>query len=363
MGWKRPWKGNGHGADDASWDHDVNMGDDEQSQEFEDAAELRGLIARSDDRLPAVLHDDSGPLIVPGDGVSMGMPIIKRRERPLTVRLAMLTVMAMLLLTGLFSITPLGANGPGQVTSFQALAGSVIWSNNVGYVWYTVEGGDTVESVSKKFHVQIGGIYELNSLIAGEDLQVGSAYKIPTDPNYGKNYRPPSYIVTSSATGGNVFGSNWWNSVSGAAPKESPCGPDGHGNPLAYHLHSPNWNSGWVRGFSWFHNGDDTAAPNGNPIHAAQAGQAVWAGWDGTNGLGWSIKLNNCNGISTLYGHMQKILIKPGDFVQAGDVIGLEGSTGWATGPHLHFMVEVDNNIVDPFPYFTGTYSMTHYVG
>ena len=89
----------------------------------------------------------------------------------------------------------------------------------------------------------------------------------------------------------------------------------------------------------------------GNPIKAAQAGEVIWAGWD-VGGLGYSVKINNCYGISTVYGHMESLLVKTGAEVQQGEQIGLEGSTGWSTGPHLHFMVEVNNNPVDPSPYY-----------
>ena len=96
----------------------------------------------------------------------------------------------------------------------------------------------------------------------------------------------------------------------------------------------------------------DLSGPLGNPIYAAQAGQVIWAGWDGTNGFGWSVVINHCNHLSTLYGHMEKIVVSARQNVKAGQVVGYEGATGWATGPHLHFSVLVDNQFVDPMPYF-----------
>ena len=335
------------------------------SNQSDQSVEQRALVTRPDGGLAITSPTDTQDelLIVPGDGVSMGAPFIRRRERPLTLRLAMVGLILVTMATGIFAVTPMGISEAGQISAFQAVAGSVVFQKTPAYFYYTVKSGDDAESLAKQFKVQMGGIYQLNELLAGQELVIGRAYKIPTDPNFGANYRPPAFVVTESAMGGgNVFGSNWWNSVSGTPAPESPCAPDGHGNPLAYKLHSPNWNSGWVRGFSWFHNGDDLSARSGNPIHAAQAGQVIWAGWDGSNGLGWSVKINNCNHVSTIYGHMQKVLVQAGDYVLAGDSIGLEGTTGWATGPHLHFMVEWDNVPVDPFPYYASTYNMTHYV-
>src|SRR5262249_46697822 len=185
-------------------------------------------------------------------------------------------------------------------------------------------------------------------------------YKIPTDSTYGKNYQAPSFLPPPNSGGGNRFGSSPWTSYAGTPPPELPCAPNGNGVPANYQLKSPNWGAAWIRGFTWYHNGVDLATASGNPIHAAQAGQVIWSGWD-VGGLGWSIKIDNCYGISTVYGHMLKTLLKAGDPVTVGEVIGLEGSTGWSTGPHLHFMVEVNNNPVDPMMYYNyDNYQITH---
>lgn len=323
-----------------------------------------GALVPIDDseNLPVVYDDGTGPVVIPGTGVSMGNPFIKRRERPLTIRLGMIALMCCILVTGLFAVTPLGSNASGSISSFQALSGVVVWNKAPGFFWYTVVFGDTPENLAKKYNVQVGGIYELNNLLAGQELNVGTAYQIPTDPNYGKDYRPPSFLPPADGAGGNRFGSSPWTSYAGTPPPEMPCGVDGKGVPNNYQLKSPNWGAAWIRGFSWFHNGVDLSAPNGNPEHAAQSGQVIWAGWD-VGGLGWSVKIDNCYGISTVYGHMLKTLVKAGDPVTVGEVIGLEGSSGWSTGPHLHFMVEVNNTPVDPMAYYNySNYQITHYL-
>ena len=130
----------------------------------------------------------------------------------------------------------------------------------------------------------------------------------------------------------------------------------------SFDLKSPNWGAYWVRGFTWYHFGVDLANPAGTPIHAAQAGEVIFAGWD-TGGGGWSVKINHCNHISTAYGHMEQLLVKVHDMVNVGDVVGLEGSTGWSTGPHLHFSVQWDNGAVDPMLFFgESKYNITHYL-
>ncbi len=85
------------------------------------------------------------------------------------------------------------------------------------------------------------------------------------------------------------------------------------------------------------HEGIDFAAPLGTPIHAVAAGIVTWAGPRG--GYGNMVQIAHGNGFSTRYGHASKILVHVGETVQRGDVIALVGSTGWSTGPHVHFEV------------------------
>ena len=98
------------------------------------------------------------------------------------------------------------------------------------------------------------------------------------------------------------------------------------------------------------HTGIDLAAPYGSPIMAADSGQVIWTGWD-WSGLGWAVKINHGNYIATIYGHMERFIVKVGQSVTKGQVIGYEGSTGASTGPHVHFMVLVNNIWVNPTLY------------
>lgn len=362
MGWK---SGRFSGDDDqGSWDDEHN--------EYGEYDEYDGAMVARDDAWGGVASASDAlteTVIVPGSGNSMGEPFLQRRERPLTLRITVLAVMTCILITGIFAATPLDTNAGSNDNAFQALASTMVWSNQPRYFLHTVLPGETIDSIARKYHVQIGGIYELNHLYAGEEFAVGRPYKIPLDPNYGKDYRPLD-ITTIGATdyGHTRFGPNWWNSIAGQGiPSDAPCGPDGGTDPLGFRLTSPNWGSVWIRGFivygTWvYHTGADLAAARGNPIHAAQQGQVIWAGYDGTNGLGWSVKIDHCHHVSTVYGHMDKLLVKVGQYVTQGEVIGLEGNTGDSQGPHLHFMVEWNNLWVDPLPFFASKYTITHYV-
>ncbi|QBD81789.1 hypothetical protein EPA93_39780 [Ktedonosporobacter rubrisoli] len=98
------------------------------------------------------------------------------------------------------------------------------------------------------------------------------------------------------------------------------------------------------------HSGIDLAAPYGSPILAADSGQVIWTGWD-WSGLGWAVKINHGHYIATIYGHLARFIVKVGQNVTKGQVIAYEGSTGASTGPHVHFMVLVNNIWVDPTTY------------
>lgn len=98
------------------------------------------------------------------------------------------------------------------------------------------------------------------------------------------------------------------------------------------------------------HTGIDLAAPYGTAIMAADSGQVIWTGWD-WSGLGWAVKINHGNYIATIYGHMERYIVSVGQNVTKGQVIGYEGSTGASTGPHVHFMVLINNIWVNPVLY------------
>ncbi len=98
------------------------------------------------------------------------------------------------------------------------------------------------------------------------------------------------------------------------------------------------------------HAGLDIGARRGTEIRAPGSGKVVVAAYDGR--MGKFIRIDHGYGIETTYGHLSKILVKYGDRVHRGDLIGLVGSTGkFSTGPHLHYQVAVNDKVVDPIHY------------
>lgn len=104
-----------------------------------------------------------------------------------------------------------------------------------------------------------------------------------------------------------------------------------------------------IFGYNRFHSGIDLAAPYGTLVKAADGGQVVQAGYFG--GYGYSVMLYHGGGFATWYAHLSSINVSMGQFVQRGQVIGLVGSTGWTTGPHLHFEVRINGVPQNPRAY------------
>ncbi len=102
-----------------------------------------------------------------------------------------------------------------------------------------------------------------------------------------------------------------------------------------------------------FHSGIDIGGRNGSSIKASNAGRVIYAGWYGGYGKVVIIDHGRYNGspTTTLYAHLSSYRVSPGDTVTRGQVIGNEGSTGYSTGPHLHFEVRINGQPCNPFNY------------
>uniref|UniRef100_A0A7C2FTI0 M23 family peptidase n=1 Tax=Thermus islandicus TaxID=540988 RepID=A0A7C2FTI0_9DEIN len=114
--------------------------------------------------------------------------------------------------------------------------------------------------------------------------------------------------------------------TSGFGPRPNPFGP------------------GWE-----VHDGVDFAAPYGAPVYATGSGVVAQTGWMGPYGL--AVLLDHAGGYRSLYGHLSRLGVRPGERVERGQVLGYVGSTGRSTGPHLHYGIYRGGVAVDPRPY------------
>ena len=100
--------------------------------------------------------------------------------------------------------------------------------------------------------------------------------------------------------------------------------------------------------YSW-HNGVDFGAAAGTAILAAKSGTVTTAAYSGA--WGYYVVINHGDGYSTLYAHQPSLSVSVGDYVTQGQTIGYVGSTGWSTGPHLHFTIYYNGSDVNPMNY------------
>lgn len=192
---------------------------------------------------------------------------------------------------------------------------------------YTVKVGDTLDSVATANKIDAIEIMDANgltdtNLIVGQVLVLPGAKgePIPTP----KPTRRPSSSSGGSGVAPTYNGGSWRWPVSGG------------GNYISQYFH-------------YGHYGIDIAASYGSPVLAALAGTVVYAGWANT-GCGYTVILRNSSSIYTMYCHNSAVLVSRGQSVSRGQQIARIGSSGRATGPHLHFAVSIG------YPHESGSY-------
>lgn len=200
-------------------------------------------------------------------------------------------------------------------------------------VAHKVAKGDTVSKIAKLYDADATQIVKFNKLEEdGADIVVGETLIIPD----GEKPTPkvvPNLIATRPSS---------FNKV---VPVSSVLAPAGSGYLW------PTDAKIITQYFGLTHNALDIAAPIGTRIYAIKAGTVITAqcGWNG--GYGCYIKIDHGNGIISLYGHNSKLLVNVGDYVTQGQNISIMGSTGHSTGPHVHFEIRVNGKNVNPLSY------------
>lgn len=119
----------------------------------------------------------------------------------------------------------------------------------------------------------------------------------------------------------------------------------------AYVTCAYGWRIHPIWGDERFHSGVDLGASQGTPIYAIAAGTVTTATYGDANG--YYVSISHGNGYGSVYCHMTNYIVSVGDSVSQGQVIGYVGSTGWSTGPHLHFEIHVNGSTVNPMDYIS----------
>lgn len=147
---------------------------------------------------------------------------------------------------------------------------------------------------------------------------------------------------SSSSSSGSSDNSGSSSSSSSSEGWITPCSYVALTSPYGWRIHP-------ITGKNSFHNGVDLANAQGTPIYAARSGTVTTATYSGA--YGYYVTINHGDGYSTLYAHMTHYIVSAGQSVSQGQVIGYMGSTGWSTGPHLHYTVYLNGNTVNPAGY------------
>jgi murein DD-endopeptidase MepM/ murein hydrolase activator NlpD len=219
-------------------------------------------------------------------------------------------------------------------------AETIMWSNNmeqnpdllrlgqklvvlpINGIYHTVDKKDTLESIAKKYKVSVADIvaYQSNYIDARNPaIQIGQKLVVPggRKPVIVKQVKVYSGPVPSGAAKGT--GKFVWPSA------------------------------GYVtQGYKPLHRAVDIAGRIGLPVKASDSGFVIEAGWS-NSGYGYSIVVDHRNGYQTLYAHLSRILVNAGQSVGRGATIGLMGTSGRSTGPHLHFEVRQRGVLKNPF--------------
>ncbi|HNU76575.1 MAG TPA: peptidoglycan DD-metalloendopeptidase family protein [bacterium] len=194
---------------------------------------------------------------------------------------------------------------------------------------HKVESGDTLNSIANEYDVPAQAIADFNYILDTGKLAVGTELVIPGGKIPVVVPVLPVYVSQPSQGG-----------ASGASPDKGFC----------------VWpTTVWIitQYYSWYHNGVDIAASRQAampPILACDSGTVTRSGWD-PFGLGLHVIIDHGDGYQTVYGHMSRLDVSYGEKVSRGEQIGVMGSTGRSTGPHVHFMVKYNGAAQNPLDY------------
>jgi len=212
--------------------------------------------------------------------------------------------------------------------------GMVLRIPNQDGIFYTIRSGDKIDDVARRYRVPVDRIRQVNPTVDLHSLKAGNEIFLP-------GARPQ--IISEPARRAGTGSGRQQASVQNRATRNFRW-------PVMGRISSPyGWRRHPITRRNDFHSGIDIRAGRGTVIRAARDGRVTFAGWMGAYGR--TVVIEHAGGQSSLYAHCSSILVKQGDRVSAGQNIARVGSTGRATGPHLHFEIRNGNRPVNPLQF------------
>ncbi|MCF7820100.1 MAG: M23 family metallopeptidase [Candidatus Pacebacteria bacterium] len=203
-------------------------------------------------------------------------------------------------------------------------------------VSHTVARGESLSYLSNYYDVSVDEILSANNLVNANSLKIGQKLIMP-----GASRR--SNVQTASTAKKVVQNAASGLEVIKELVKPSPAKAD------ASNMLWPTEGHRITQYYSWKHKGLDIANKTGTPLYASEAGTVIYAGW--STGYGYNVLLDNGGGMRTRYAHASKLYVSKGDKVDKGETVAAMGSTGWSTGPHIHFEVIINGSLMNPLNY------------
>ncbi len=232
---------------------------------------------------------------------------------------------------------------------------------------YTVQSGDMLSVLANRFNIDVSTLISFNDIADVRHIAAGDKLLIPNEDGLLYTVHKGDSL-TSIARANNLS----YDDILLANGLKSPVVTPGQkvflpgvtlsawdykqalGELFIYPARGVitsrfGWRHDPFNGDRTFHNGVDIANYAGTPVHASMAGRVADMGFN--SAYGNYILLSHEGGYQTLYGHLRAFEVSQGEWVRQGQVIGLMGSTGYSTGPHVHFSIFKWNHAVNPLNY------------
>ncbi len=221
------------------------------------------------------------------------------------------------------------------------------------YKYHVVRSGETLSQIGYAYRIPYQELAAFNSIRNPDQIESGQRLRVP----HVAHYRGPIETTATAKPPPPLRGkppARW----KPRPPPVQPPIPDDAGKFFSWPIQGTLTSRFGPRNGS-FHDGVDIAAPAGAPVRAAAAGRVIFS--DNLRGYGKMVILKHANGFTTVYAHHQRNLVKDGQTVGRGDIVGEVGESGRVSRPSLHFEVRSGKSARNPIHYLPAVRHATQY--